>query len=191
MDRPSIESVKAWARSRFDGGHHDPAPRLVANMGTVLGTQSNMEIAEPYAVQPSTVGHWRMTQRVPLIYLAPFLKLMSYDELAFGDLRGTRHEARGWTRDLARAASHGGVAGPVNITVRTSFEDVMGRLRTFFGEDDAFHEGVEATRNQMIQWKKRARVPDKVCRDVCDRHGMSMAWLMTGLGEGGEGEPLV
>lgn len=172
--------VGTWGSGGGRTVHGARAPRIVDNIGIVLGARTNIGIARAYCIVPSTVGHWRMNGSVPLNYLSPLLKLISYDELAFGDIAQSRHANRGWTRDPEVAAKHPDEPGPINIAIKYSFEEIIARVRVLFGDDDVFHESLEANPNQMVQWRKRARVPDQVCRSFCDRHGLSLSWLLTG-----------
>jgi hypothetical protein len=62
--------------------------------------------------------------------------------------------------------------------------DIIARLKkiTATSTDSGLSEQLGVSPQTLSSWKGRERMPYSVCIDLAERHGISLDWLLTGVG---------
>ena len=161
------------------------APFLYDNIALISGCSTGKKMATAHSITPSAVSKWRAEGRIPLRYCMPYLPFVSYQRLAYGSVKGTIHEGRGYTRDPRLACFDPAKTGPILLVAQTNVYDVLHRIKLILGANDygEVAEEFATTRNGVAAWIVREKIPDRTCLGFCRRYAVSLAWLLTGSGD--------
>ena len=167
--------IEADERRRF--------PLLLPNIRKILGASGDQEVANALNLHRSNISKWDDLGRVGLYHCSPFLKVMTFEELALQDVTGTINENRGWTRDPAVACKGPGLPGPVLMRKEIMADGALARIRFMLGFDndtDEVNTLREIVERRGRSWKARRTVPDYIYHSIAESLRVSITYLLMG-----------
>lgn len=165
-------------------------PMLLPNIRKILAADNDIEVAKALGLHRSNVSKWAELERVGLYHCTPFLKVMTFEELALQDVSGTINDHRGWTRDPELAAKGPGQPGPVLMKKHVETEGALSRIKFMLGFTDAEDDVGEM--KKLIErrgraWRTRRTIPDYVYHDLYEDLKFSITYMLMG----GDGDDAV
>lgn len=158
-------------------------PLLLPNIRRILRAENDTEVAAALGLHRSNVSKWAKLETLGLYHCTPFLKIMSFEELALEDVSGTINDGRGWTRDPALAAKAPGEPGPVLMKKHIETDSALSRIKFMLGlahDDDDVEEARKLIQRRSRAWKTRQTIPDYVYHDLYDDLKLPITYMLMG-----------
>lgn len=158
-------------------------PLLLPNIRRILAAENDIEVARALGLHRSNVSKWAKLESLGLYHCTPFLKVMTFEELALQDVTGTINDQRGWTRDAEIAAKGPGQPGPILMKKHIETESVLSRMKFMLGftnDEDEASELKQLIERRGRAWKARRTIPDYVYHDLYADLKMSITYLLMG-----------